>query len=67
MEIVTTEIKRALVRLNIAPESFTLMSEDVGAGIYNELLSTFVEGEDRRLWSHAAFFAAVNLSVAGSC
>ena len=61
MEIVTTEIKRALVRLNIAPESFTLMSEDVGAGIYNELLSTFVEGEDRRWWWES--FSQTSFSV----
>lgn len=50
MELVTKEIENALRVLSVPSISFRLVPNDEGHVLYQELLSQFVTGGDRRWW-----------------
>ena len=53
MDLVTEEINKALALLNIQSEKFSLLSDNEGEIIINDLLKTFVTGANRKWWWEA--------------
>ena len=61
MELVTQEIASALNVLSISQSSFRLLPEGEAKPLFEDLLSEFVNGEDRRWWWEA--FSSIDYSV----
>ena len=53
MDLVTEEINKALALLNIQSEKFSLLSDNEGEIIINDLLKSFVTGANRKWWWEA--------------